>query len=122
MSYTVPYQLVNIERIIENFNVDDLGNFSVEKTSTRGVKTFLFVSTKEALTSYVKITGPFKKLGIEMGIIEFKHHKVVKIIKTFLGGDVDTLRIISSEEFFKEFEKISEIYLKRVDIERCFVI
>lgn len=122
MSYTIPYQLVNIKRIIENFNVDDLGNFSVEKTSTMGGKTFLFVSTKDALTSYVKITGPFEKLKIEMGIIEFEYHKVVRIIKTFLGGDVDTLRIISSEEFFKEFEKISKMYLKRVDIERYFVI
>ena len=116
MKVTIPYTRYAIEDYPESFTIDDLGNFCIERDTQSISPEWLFVTTADAWSTIILITGFRKDLKVKMSIVKFSMGKMESTVRKFLKGSSKTIKLLAKEEFLEKFEKLKEIYTKRVDI------
>ena len=113
-SYTVQ------ERIFEDFEVDDPGNFALEVVQDNGGHRWINVHTNQdswtTITTMNLTKGDKFQILFRGMICDLK--KIQKEVQKFLGGEISTVIPITEEEFLKMYILKSKMHLsQRINLE-----
>ena len=123
MSYTIVYDRFEVERFIENLTLENIGTFFLQKKTHNGMKNWLMVQTRDALSCGMIIKGQkYTNLKVKLFIAKFNQTKIISMIKTFLGGSLEEIQHLTKEEFIEELKNLGKIYINLVDFESKFVL